>query len=77
MDTNRYETARKRAPGKNPVVLGSLATAWIFWLGVALAALLFVGAMIWLLNQPSATNTEPSARPAVAFSPLPGVHTRE
>lgn len=77
MDTNRYESARKHSPSKNPVVLGANATAWIYWLGVALAVLLFVGAMIWLLTQPAATNTELSARPAAASSTPPAVRTRE
>jgi hypothetical protein len=50
VDTNRYESARKRSPKQNPVVLGARATAWVFWIGVALAAVLFSGAMIWLLT---------------------------
>ena len=77
MDTNRYESARKRTPGKNPVVLGSLATSWLYWVGVVVAIALFVGAMVWLLTQPVATNTELSARPAVAFSTPPVVRSRE
>ena len=84
MDTNRYESARKRTPGKNPVVLGAFATAWLYWIGVAGAAALFIGAMVWLLWQPAAlqpaakiTNTAPGLVPAVAVSTLPPARSRE
>jgi hypothetical protein len=79
MDTNRYESARKRAPGKNPVVLGAFATAWIYWIGVAGAAALFIGAMVWLLLQPPVeiTNRAPELEPAAAVSTLPPDRSRE
>jgi hypothetical protein len=89
MDTNRYESARKRAPGKNPVVLGAFATAWLYWIGVAGAAALFIGAMVWLLLQPAVlqptalqpaatiTNRAPELEPAAAVSTLPPARSRE
>ena len=79
MDTNRYESARKRAPGKNPVVLGAFATAWIYWIGVAAAGALLCGALMWLLLQPAAeaTNKAPGLEPAVAASTQLPVRSRE
>jgi hypothetical protein len=79
MDTNRYESARKRAPGKNPVVLGAFATAWIYWIGVAAAGALLLGALAWLLLQPAigTTNRAPGPVPAVAVSTLPPARSHE
>jgi hypothetical protein len=79
MDTNRYESARKRAPGKNPVVLGAFATAWIYWIGVAAAGALLCGALMWLLLQPAtgATNKAPGSEPAVAVSTRLPARSRE
>ena len=79
MDTNRYESARKHLPGKNPVVLGALATAWIYWVGVAAAAVLLLGALAWLLAQPAvqATSRVPGVAPAAAVSSQPAVRIRE
>ena len=53
MDTNRFESPPKRAPAKNPIVLGVLATAWIYWVGVAAALALLLAAMGWLLSNPA------------------------
>jgi hypothetical protein len=79
MDTSRYESARKHAPRKNPVVLGVLATAWIYWAGVAMAIVLLIGALVWLRSQPSggATNTAPSPAPVAAASSPPIAHHPE
>jgi len=79
MDTNRYESARKRAPGKNPVVLGALTTAWIFWVGVAGAVALLGGALIWLLLQPAAETMSrgPATGRAAAVSIQLAVRNRE
>jgi hypothetical protein len=79
MDTNRYESARKRPPGRNPVVLGALATAWIYWVGVAFAVALLAGALAWLILQPAraATNMAPEREPAAAVSTQPAARTRE
>jgi hypothetical protein len=79
MDTNRYESARKHAPRKNPVVLGAFATAWIYWVGVVAAIALLMGALSWLLLNPlvATTNKAPSPAPAAAVSSPPGVHNPE
>jgi uncharacterized oligopeptide transporter (OPT) family protein len=79
MDTNRYESARKHAPRKNPVVLGALATAWVYWVGVAAAIALLVGALSWMLLNPlvAPTNKAPSVAPAAAASTPLSAHNRE
>jgi hypothetical protein len=79
MDTNRYESARKRAPGKNPVVLGVFATAWVYWVGVVIAATLLVGALAWLLLQPAADTMSKAheLERAAAVSIQPAVRNRE
>ena len=79
MDTNRYESARKHAPRKNPVVIGSLASAWIYWVGVAVAIALLVGALAWMLLNPlgAITNKAPSPAPAAAASTPPAARNPE
>src|SRR5262245_33073728 len=77
MNTNRYESVHRRLPNKNPIVLGALATASIYSVGVALTVALLIGAMIWLLTRPTATSKELCARPAVATWPRPSVRTPE
>jgi hypothetical protein len=52
MDTNRFESARKPAPRKNPIVLGVRGAFWLFWIPVTLVVLFLIGAAYWLLTHP-------------------------
>jgi hypothetical protein len=52
MDTNRYESARKQAPKKNPIVLGVRGAFWLFWIPVGLVVAFLIAAACWLLTHP-------------------------